>query len=480
MAKSDKGINGLFSKYKKESDGFKTRSIEDLKKERENIKKGYYKKGALLFVVTLVAIALFKMITGDYEARRAGNHFKPIEDHIEVKEGEPSIAIIKDQIEQMKKQQEAMRQEYEKKVQESSQKQQKKIKELEEALKKAEEEARKKPKVVANAGDNNASENVAEVRNELLYEIAKLKESIDSMSHKNEKLPSILEKPTPPPVQKKEIVAENYEIESLEPILEEKEEEDQNTSKDTIEFSIVTGLSKALLITGVQAPTFAAGTQNPKPVLVSFNSDILLPNDRAIDIKECTGLGSAVGNMNTKRAEIAISKLNCIVERDGKTYKVEEKVQAYLIGEDGAYGLSGRLVDSGAKVVVKELMVGFLQGVNQAFQTAVQPQYTTTVGVGGGGVGTYPSAGDAMRYGAVAGTNTGLNALAEYYQKMMDGLYPTISVRAGREVGVLWRGGESIKLKATRVFSVEGKERRSEKYEPFATEADEELDYEAW
>jgi hypothetical protein len=186
--------------------------------------------------------------------------------------------------------------------------------------------------------------------------------------------------------------------------------------------------------------------------------------------------------MNTRRAEITITKLNCILEKEGRTYKVEKKVVAYLIdGKDGAYGLKGRLVDSGARIVMRQLQIGFLQGVTQAFQTALQPpvqQTATTSGILTAPV--LPSFGASSQYGAVSGGVSGLNALADYYKQMMDGLYPTISVRAGREVGVFWRGGETITLKGTRLFSVTGRINDEDRNQPFATESSEELEYETW
>ena len=483
MAK-DKKLSSIFDKYKSnKEEGFKTTSIDDLKKKREKIKNGYYVKGVLIFFTILVLTALFKFLTGDYKPKRnVALSAKPLEDSINVGDGEPSIEIIKDQIEGLKENQEKMQKEYEDRMSRERTEYAKQIELLRNQL----EEAKKKPLAVKD-DTNKTEEALISLKNDLLAQIAELKQKMTHVNGKSQMLPPLettkVVKPTKHArvrVPVKEIlVEEDYDIGTLGGTLGGFVHKEENaTKKDEIEFSILTGLSKALLITGVQAPTFGGGLKNPKPVLVSFNSDILLPNDRRLNIKECTGLGTAFGNMNTKRAEVKITKLNCIVEKDGNFYKVEEKVEASLIdGKDGVYGLKGRLVDSGAKIVMRELQVGFLQGVNQAFQTAVQPAGTTTIA----GIGTaLPSVSQAGQVGAVTGMNSGLNALAEYYQKMMDGLYPTISVRAGREVGVLWRGGETIHLKATRIFSVDGDSNHVEHDQPFATEDDEELNYEEW
>jgi hypothetical protein len=483
MAK-DKKLSSIFSKYKTgKEDGFKTTSIDDLKKKREKIKNGYYVKGILIFFAILVLTALFKFVTGDYEVKRNVKlDSVPLEDSINVGDGEPSIEIIKDQIEGLKENQEKMQKAYEDRISRERAEYAKQIELLRDQL----EEAKQNPPVVKD-DSSKTEEALISLKNDFLAQITELKQKMTHINGKSQVLPPLEKTKVVKPVKharvrvssKEILVEEDYDISSFDGTLDGFVHKEENaTGNDEIEFSILTGLSKALLITGVQAPTFGGGLKNPKPVLVSFNSDILLPNDRRLNIKECTGLGTAFGNMNTKRAEVKISKLNCIVEKEGKLYKVEEKVDASLIdGKDGVYGLKGRLVDSGAKIVMRELQVGFLQGVNQAFQTAVQPSGATTIA----GIGTaLPSVSQAGQVGAVTGMNSGLNALAEYYQKMMDGLYPTISVRAGREVGVLWRGGESIHLKATRIFSVDGDSNHVEHDQPFATEDDEELNYEEW
>lgn len=484
MAK-EKKISSLFNKYKEDKkDGFRTKSTKDLKSERDSIKKGYYAKGVLIFFVTLMLLALFKFVTGDYKNARIKNaSIAPLEDMIDPGEGEPSLEIIKDRLDSLKSTQETIQSEYQEKLAQSSAEYQKKIDELKRML---EDQKKTIQKPASSKPDTNATstEEVKVLRNELLAEIRTIKDKMAEEQHKKEILPKLEPSPKKPIKKRKstKISRETYAIGNIGGLSDAKLKEQKGNleKKDEISFNIITGLSKALLITGVQAPTFGDGVKNPKPVLVSFNSDILLPNDKRINIRECTGLGSSIGNMNTKRAEITITKLNCIVEKDGKTYKVEEKVKAFVIGEDGSYGLRGRLVDSGSKIVMRELQVGFIQGVNQAFQAAVQPKSSSAPTGFVGIPGSLPSAKDVSVGGVSMGVNSGLNALAEYYQKMMDGLYPTISVRAGREVGILWNGGEQITLKATRIFSVSGRMDMRNLQQPFATEESEELQYDEW
>ena len=206
---------------------------------------------------------------------------------------------------------------------------------------------------------------------------------------------------------------------------------------------LMTGFAKATLITGVDAPTFGGGKSNPVPVILSLNTNQIIANGYDADIKDCMLIGQAFGNMNSMRVEIEVTRLSCNMKVDGQMYKIEEAVKGWVYGENGVHGLKGRLVDSSGKIITREIAVGFLEGVATAF---AQPN--TTVQTMGGipsQIFTQQTGKDAMYRGLATGTNTALTGLAEYYKKLLDGAYPVISIRSGRNVTVLFKGGEQIK-----------------------------------
>jgi hypothetical protein len=217
---------------------------------------------------------------------------------------------------------------------------------------------------------------------------------------------------------------------------------DVDEKEDDAPFHLMTGFAKAILLTGVSAPTFGSGLLNPKPVLFSIDSDLVIANDDSEDIRDCMLIGSSTGNMNTERAEIQITKISCsIVDHNGRRKKVEESGAplGWVIGEDGKYGLKGRLVDSAGKVVMRELSVGFLQGVYSAFSNSNAASTPTFLS------GTTTSSGDTpLVAGIRGGASSALEKLATYYEKMLDGMYPVIDVKAGRYVTILFKGGESV------------------------------------
>lgn len=233
---------------------------------------------------------------------------------------------------------------------------------------------------------------------------------------------------------------------------------------------IMTGFANALLITGVAAPTFGKGLKNPKPVILTVESDLIIANDDTEDMKNCMLLGTATGNMNSSRAEIQITRLSCsITQRDGKKFKIEQSGSplGWIIGEDGKYGLKGRLVDSSSKVIMRELMIGFLQGVADSFSNKSDANSgTADIALGASS-------------GAGEGAGKAFDNLAEYYQKMLDGMYPVVDIKAGRKVTVLFKGSQGVSESSYR--SLEIQERRNDgEYNRVENSEEIEIGYQNW
>lgn len=215
-------------------------------------------------------------------------------------------------------------------------------------------------------------------------------------------------------------------------------------SQENIPYHLMTGFTTATLITGVSAPTFSVGLLNPKPVLLSVDGRSIIANDQQENIKDCLLIGKATGNMVTSRAEILITRISCSIPTDNPY--VYKKIEAsgnpigWVIGEDGKYGLRGRLVDSAGKLILRQIMVGFLQGVSQAFApSSVLPVSNTSTS-------PIKNANTALTTGMANGASSAFGSLAEYYKKMLDGMYPYVDVMGGRKVTVLIKGFQDIKV----------------------------------
>ncbi|WP_456469996.1 TrbI/VirB10 family protein [Caminibacter sp.] len=245
---------------------------------------------------------------------------------------------------------------------------------------------------------------------------------------------------------------------------------EKKAKEEKLSYHLMTGFTKATLITGVSAPTFSAGVINPKPVLLSVNGNAIIANDQQENISDCMLIGKATGNMNTSRAEILITRISCSIptSQPGVYKKIEAigNPVGWVIGEDGKYGLRGRLVDSAGKLITRQIMVGFLQGVSQAF--APSNALPVTLQSPDENSVTKKTA-SAFSQGTASGVSNAFSSLAEYYKKMLDGMYPYVDVMAGRKVTVLLKGFQDIKI--TKYKKVDISERDGEN-------GNEEVDYE--
>lgn len=228
---------------------------------------------------------------------------------------------------------------------------------------------------------------------------------------------------------------------------------EKNTTKPPLH--IMTGFAEATLITGVAAPTFGEGVKNPKPVMLTIDSKNVIANDHQENLEDCIVMGTATGDMASSRVEILVTRLSCsAVSKKGIRQKIEFQSEpiGWVIGEDGQYGLKGRLVDSAGKLLLRQLSVGFLQGVSMAFSTPSVGIIPTT-----GNVSPFnqENLSNSISTGASQGVGSGLNSLAEYYKKMIDNMFPTIQLRPGRHVSIMFKGFDDVTSDQYRAINID-------------------------
>ena len=216
---------------------------------------------------------------------------------------------------------------------------------------------------------------------------------------------------------------------------------------------IMKGIVRATLITGVNAPTFGGGSeQNPAPVLLSIDGDTIIANDNENTIDNCLVAGSATGNVNTSKADVLLTEISCSGHnKNGDSVKIEQDLKGWVIGEDGSFGLSGRIIDSSGKVITKMIALEIIQGMNAAMLASAQPSgtmgtLTTTTAP------TYPQ---AAQTGFNSGVGKGLDHAYEHYDQVLSGMYPTISILAGKKISILLKGGEDITPKLYRGVDID-------------------------
>jgi hypothetical protein len=216
-------------------------------------------------------------------------------------------------------------------------------------------------------------------------------------------------------------------------------------------FRVRTGLALATILSAAEAPVFNFNNNhaNDYPVLLSVDTDMFIPNDETIDLNQCWLLASAAGNMNTHRLEVKLSTVSCSMsDAFEKTWMHEEAIDGWVIGEEGVFGIKGRLVTRNDDVIALSALLGALQGIADS-----QTESTTTLVPGVGSQTTFDS--EAMRQNALSGAlSGGLDPIIDFYSKILDAMSPTISVMPGRQVTVLFKGQNDIGLNEYRKPSI--------------------------
>lgn len=213
-----------------------------------------------------------------------------------------------------------------------------------------------------------------------------------------------------------------------------KPEEKEKIEKKSTRHVIPTGsIVKAVLLSGMDAPTMTQAKTEPLPVLMKVTDLSILPNRWAYDINECFLMGEGYGDLTSERAYIRVNNISCITN---KGEKIDVAMKGAATGEDGKLGLRGEVVTKQGALLARTLIAGFLQGVGEGF--ANQNQIVTQNGFGGTTTtNSDMSASATLQAGAFKGLSKSAEKLADFYLKMADQVSPVIEIAAGREINVI-------------------------------------------
>ncbi|EOX1263987.1 TraB/VirB10 family protein [Campylobacter upsaliensis] len=213
-----------------------------------------------------------------------------------------------------------------------------------------------------------------------------------------------------------------------------KPEVKKEKEKKTKRHIIPTGsIVKAVLLSGMDAPTMTQAKTEPLPVLMKVTELSILPNSYAYDIQDCFLMGEGYGDLTSERAYIRVNNISCVTS---KGQKIDMAMKGAATGEDGKLGLRGEVVTKQGALLARTLIAGFLQGVGESF--ANKNQIVTQNGFGGTTTtnGTM-NAGESLQAGAFEGLSKSAEKLADFYLKMADQVTPVIEISAGREVNII-------------------------------------------
>lgn len=215
--------------------------------------------------------------------------------------------------------------------------------------------------------------------------------------------------------------------------------------KGSLDGFLPVSFTRGILLGGLDAPTGGQAQSNPHPVLIRLSDTSVLPNQYRADYQECFVIASGYGDISSERAYMRTGVLSC-VRKDGQALEVE--IEGNVYGEDGKYGVRGKLVSKQGQMLANALLAGVVSGIGQGFANANTTYSTSALG----SIAT-TSGSQAYRAGIGNGVGRALDRLAQYYIKLAEQTFPVIEVDAGREIDVVITKGVRIDAGAARATS---------------------------
>lgn len=208
--------------------------------------------------------------------------------------------------------------------------------------------------------------------------------------------------------------------------------------EEKIEFHIPMGMAKGTIVSGVNAPVMNFGNSGDitsNPIFISIDSGITIANNHNLRAEECMLLGAAAGQLVDARGTVILNKISCVFtdHRNGKTYKVEDRIEGWVYGEDGLVGVKGRLITKEGDIIATALPLALLETA-MTYITEKAKTGTTIVSGQDLGLSGYVAS------GADKGGSEVLEKLSDIYIRYLDELNPVVSILPGRDVTIAFRG----------------------------------------
>lgn len=191
--------------------------------------------------------------------------------------------------------------------------------------------------------------------------------------------------------------------------------------------------AKAVMLSGLDAPTGGLAKTNPQPVLLRLLDHGTLPNRFRSRVRECFVTAAGFGDLASERAYLRLEKLSCVL-RDGTALEVPLK--GFVAGEDGKAGLRGRVVSKQGQLIARALVAGVASGIGNGLAQSFTSLSTSTLG----NVQNIDP-GNIAQFGVANGFASALDRIAQWYLERANEVYPVLEVDAGRVVEVVLNEG---------------------------------------
>lgn len=193
----------------------------------------------------------------------------------------------------------------------------------------------------------------------------------------------------------------------------------------TIHNTLPTGsFARAVLLSGVDAPTGGLARTNPHPVLLRVMDLARLPNRYRSRIQECFVTAAAYGDLSAERAYMRLEKLSCVLKA-GEV--MDLPVKGYVTGEDGKNGFRGHVISKQGQLIARALFAGIASGLGSSIAQSYAQVSTSPLG---SVQSVNPS--DIAQVGLATGVSNALEKVADFYIERANELYPIIEVDSAR------------------------------------------------
>lgn len=182
--------------------------------------------------------------------------------------------------------------------------------------------------------------------------------------------------------------------------------------------------AKVVLLSGIDAPTGGQASSQALPVVMRVKSFARLPNYYRTNLKECFITANGYGDAASERAFIRTSKMSCVMT-NGNAFEVD--IKGHLSGEDGSFGMRGKVVSKQGALIWRGFMAGVFGGIGTSI--AEQNQIVQTSGLG---TVTTVDPAKAVQNGVATGVSTAANKVADFWIAQANQIFPVIEISAGR------------------------------------------------
>lgn len=190
---------------------------------------------------------------------------------------------------------------------------------------------------------------------------------------------------------------------------------------------------QAIMLSGADASAAVTSPHNPNPMIFRILENGSLPNHKKSHLKDCRVIAYVVGDISSERGEINIDKISCVFPNNEI---IDPKVEGWIFGKDGKYGVRGRPVWREGKLLQRAFAAGALSGISEG----ISQSYTTNSISPLGNTQTTNN-GKIFQVGAARGTSKAMDKLADYNIQRAEQYHPVIQISPGDVVDVVIKEG---------------------------------------